>query len=91
MSIVTLVSTLYVCMYGQHFQQSTDQPRGMVADPALGQLNRENVFSPLSPFVPENLVSRDGFGRSVGYAVQSQLLTLPLNESGIQNPAQTKT
>ena len=40
-----------------------DQP-GKVANPARGQLNRENNI-PLSPCVPENLVSRDGFSRSV--------------------------
>ena len=38
-----------------------DQP-GKVANPARGQLNRENNI-PLSPSVPENLVSRDGFSR----------------------------
>ena len=36
-----------------------DQP-GKIANPARGQLNREND-TPLSPCVPENLVSRDGF------------------------------
>ena len=40
-----------------------DQP-GKVANPAHGQLNRENKI-PLSPCVPENLVSRDGFSRLV--------------------------
>ena len=40
-----------------------DQP-GKVANPAHGQLNRENDI-PLSPCVPENLVSRDGFSRPV--------------------------
>ena len=30
-----------VSMYGRHFQQSMDQP-GMDANPARGQLNREN-------------------------------------------------
>ena len=39
-----------------------DQP-GKVANPARGQLNREN--NPLSPCVPENLVSRDGFSLPV--------------------------
>ena len=34
------------------------------ADPARGQLNRENDIS-LSAFVPENLVSRGGFGSAV--------------------------
>ena len=29
------------CMYGHHIQQSMDQP-GKVANPACGQLNREN-------------------------------------------------
>ena len=43
-----------------------DQP-GKVANPARGQLNRENMFSlfSLSPFAHENLVSRDRFGRPV--------------------------
>ena len=40
-----------------------DQP-GKVANPARGQLNRENDI-PLSPCVPEKLVSRDGFSRPV--------------------------
>ena len=40
-----------------------DQP-GTVVNPARGQLNRENSI-PLSPCVPENLVSRDGFSRPV--------------------------
>ena len=40
-----------------------DQP-GKVANPARGKLNRENNI-PLSPCVPENLVSRDGFSRPV--------------------------
>ena len=41
-----------------------DQP-GKVANPARGQLNRQNIIFPLSPCVPENLVSRDGFSRPV--------------------------
>ena len=40
-----------------------DQP-GKVANPARGQLNRE-ISIPLSPYVPENLVSRNGFGSPV--------------------------
>ena len=36
---------------------------GKVANPARGQLNRENNI-PLSPCVSENLVSRDGFSPS---------------------------
>ena len=40
-----------------------DQP-GKVANPARGQLNRGNNIT-LSPCVPENLVSRDGFSRPV--------------------------
>ena len=47
-------------MYGQDFQQRIDQP-SMVANPVRGQLNNKNVF-PLSVFMPENLISRDGFG-----------------------------
>ena len=53
---------MYVCMVVT-YQQSMDQP-GKVANPARGQLNRENEYS-LSPCVPENLVSRDGFSRLV--------------------------
>ena len=43
-----------------------DQP-GEVANPARGQLNRENEYFPfsLSAFAPENLVSRNGFGSPV--------------------------
>ena len=40
-----------------------DQP-GKFANSARGQLNRESS-TPLSPCVPENLVSRDGFSRPV--------------------------
>ena len=39
-----------------------DQP-DKVANPACGQLNGEKIIS-LSPFAPEKLVSRDGFGGS---------------------------
>ena len=39
---------------------------GKVANPARGQLNRESEMNiPLSPYVPEKLVSRDGFSRPV--------------------------
>ena len=37
-----------------------DQP-GKVANPARGQLNRGKMNILLSPYVPEDLVSRDGF------------------------------
>ena len=37
---------------------------GKVANPARGQLKKENNI-PLSPCVPQNLVSRDGFSRPV--------------------------
>ena len=45
------------------YDKSIHQP-GKVANPARGQLNRENGNS-LSPFAPDNLVSQDGFGRPV--------------------------
>ena len=45
------------------YSKGKDQP-GKIANPACGQLNRENNIS-LSPFAPENLVSRDGFGSPV--------------------------
>ena len=50
-------------MYGHTYSKSKDQP-GKVANPARGQLNREMNIS-LSAFVPENLISRDGFGSPV--------------------------
>ena len=43
-----------------HISQENEST-GKVAHPARGQLNRKNDYS-LSPFVPENLISRDGFG-----------------------------
>ena len=53
-----------VCMAITYSKKSIDQPGNKVANPARGQLNRENN-TPLSPCVPENLVSRDGFSRPV--------------------------
>ena len=50
-------------MHGHTYSKSMDQP-GKVANPARGQLNSEMNIS-LSPFVPDNLVSRDGFGSPV--------------------------
>ena len=46
-------------MYGHTYSKSVDQP-GEVANPARGERNRKMNIS-LSAFVPENLVSRDGF------------------------------
>ena len=55
--------SMYYCMYGHQIQQSMDQP-GKVANPARGQRTwKMNI--PLSPCVPENLVSRNGFSRPV--------------------------
>ena len=50
----------YVCMVIT-CSKGEDQP-GKVVKSAYGRLNRKNSFS-LSPFAPENLVSRDGFVR----------------------------
>ena len=53
-----------VCMYVWHYiWQSMDQP-GKVANPARGQLDKENNI-PLAPCVRKNLVSRDRFSRPV--------------------------
>ena len=51
-------------MYDHNLQQSMDQP-DKVANPAGGQLNREENDFSLSPFAPKNLVSRDGFSRPI--------------------------
>ena len=51
-------------MYGQHFQQSTWY--GLTAhgcQSCLWSAKQENMSSSVSPFVPENLISRDRFGR----------------------------
>ena len=53
---------MYVCVVIT-YSKAMNQP-GKEANPAHGQLNRENVFF-LSPFAPENLASRDGFGSPV--------------------------
>ena len=37
---------IYVGMYGHTYSKSMDQP-GMVANPARGQLNRENEYFPV--------------------------------------------
>ena len=50
-------------MYGHTCSKSMDRP-GKVANPARGQLNRENEDF-LSAFAPENLVSGDRFGSPV--------------------------
>ena len=51
--------------YGQHFQQSMDQP-GRVANPARSQLKRKTSILHLSsPFALEDLVSRERFSRPV--------------------------
>ena len=52
---------------------------GKVANPARGQLNKENKI-PLSPCVPENLVSRDGSSRP-----------LPRQPAHLRNQAESGT
>ena len=49
-------------MYSHTYSKSMDQP-GKTANPARGQLNRENIS--LSAFVPENLAPRDEFSSPV--------------------------
>ena len=50
-------------MYGHKYSKRKDQ-LGKVANPARGQLKRAMEGS-LSPFAPENLVSRGGSGSPV--------------------------
>ena len=54
---------MYACMYGHTYSKSLVQP-DKVANPAHGQLNKENNIS-LSAFAPANLVSQDEFGSPV--------------------------
>ena len=55
---------MYVCVVTQIARVWINRVTYKVANPARGQLNREIDIS-LSPFAPENLVSRDGFSRPV--------------------------
>ena len=61
--VVVVVVVVVVCMVTHTYSKSMDQ-QGKVASPARGQLYRKMNIS-LSAFVPENLVSRDGFGSPV--------------------------
>ena len=42
------ISIWYLCMYGHTYSKNMDQP-GKVANPARGQLNKENDFFPAPP------------------------------------------
>ena len=62
--VVVCMYVCTVCMITHTYsKKSMDQP-DKVASPARGQVSRENEYS-LSPFAPESLVSRDGFGSPV--------------------------
>ena len=54
-------------MYGHTLASNSMNQPGKVANPARGQLNKENEYFniSLSTFAPENLISRDGFGSPV--------------------------
>ena len=58
------------------YSKGKDQP-GKVANPARGQLNREKKIS-LSPYAPENLISRDGFSRTDGVHCRESAGTGPV-------------
>ena len=55
---------MYVCMYVWSSHITEYGSTRKVANPARGQLNRENNI-PLSTCVPEHLASRDGFSPPV--------------------------
>ena len=74
---------MYVCMVIT-YSKSMDQP-GKVANLARGHLNRENEYFP--PFVPENLVSRDGFGSPVPRQ-PAHLHTQAESGAYLRNPSQ---
>ena len=52
---------MHVCMYDHHVQQEKDQRLPILL--VVSQTKKINIS--LSPFAPENLVWRDGFGSSV--------------------------
>ena len=51
-------------MYGYTYIKGMDQP-DKVANPARGQLNRENEYFPVPVFAAEKLAPRSGFGSLV--------------------------
>ena len=58
----------HVCLHGHTYsKKSMDQPGPIANNPGRGQLKRESEYFPVSPrsFVPQNLVSRDGFGSPI--------------------------
>ena len=61
--VTTLLQYYCTVLYGHTYSKSMDRP-GKVASPARAQLNRKMNIS-LPAFVPENLVSRDGFDSPV--------------------------
>ena len=44
---------MYVCMYSHTYSKSMNQP-GKIANPARGQLNRENEYFPVPVLVKES-------------------------------------
>lgn len=78
---LTRVSGWVVSFISDRFQQTPRQPR-LVASPAYGQLNKENVFS-LPPLTPE-ILSRD-LGLGLPYGV-SPLILHTQDESGTSGP-----
>ena len=64
-------------MYSHHIEHSIDQP-GKAANPALVVSGTEKINISLSPFAPENLVSRGVFGRPVPRHPAHSLLRLNL-------------
>ena len=68
-------------MYSHHMRSKImDQP-GKVANHARGQLKKENEYF-LSPFAPENLGSRDGFGSPSRVSLLISILRLNLVLTG---------
>ena len=64
---------MHVCMVIPYYIKRKDQP-DKATNPARGQLNREMNIS-LSPFAPENFLSRDGFGSPVPPRLPAHLHT----------------
>ena len=55
-------------LYGHHSHRVIADYRSIgykVANSARGQLKGDDKYVPVSPFAPENLVTRDGFGIAV--------------------------
>ena len=71
-SLSCIIYYMYVVWSSHVIARKSKGRPGKVTNPSRGELNGENYFT-LSPFAPENLVFRDGFGSP------SRVVSLPIS------------